>query len=280
MRRATCGLIVAAATLAAVVPASAQGDVQGAVHENAGAEAPALRLPGLHVPAQQRDDARVMQQSQPRRQTTPRPPGTEPPVRLRLSGHLGYTSFTARDSFEAVLDTSSGAVFGAGGGVLVGRNVFVDVQVSRFTADGERVFVTDTLQVFPLGIPTTVTVTPIDVSFGWRFAPGRPRPGTPAARPGRQPALRPVPFVGGGFGTLRYREVAEFAQAGDDVDDSFLSYHLLGGVDLPFTRRFGLSADALYRWVPDALGDGGVSAVYGDTDLGGVTFRVKATITF
>jgi hypothetical protein len=165
--------------------------------------------------------------------------------------------------------------------LLVGRNVFVDVMVSRFSAEGERVFVTPDLERFPLGIPTTVTVTPVDFTFGWRFAPGPPRRGTARpARPGRGPGFRPVPFAGGGFGTLQYQEVAEFAVAGDDVGEWFLSYHVLGGVELPITRRFGASVEGLYRWVPDALGEAGVSAVYGETDLGGVTFRVKATFTF
>jgi hypothetical protein len=89
-----------------------------------------------------------------------------------------------------------------------------------------------------------------------------------------------VPFVGGGAGVLRYRETADFAEPGDDVDDSFGSYHVLGGVELPIARRFGAAIDGLYRWVPDAIGEGGVSAAYGETDLGGFTIRARATFTF
>lgn len=211
-----------------------------------------------------------------RRGRAPRPAGAAPAVRLRLSGHLGYTSFTASDTFEAVLGESGGPVYGGGVGVLLGRHLFVDVQVSRFAAEGERVFVTDDLEVFPLGIPTTVTTTPVDVSVGWRFAPGPARPGLAPRRQG----FRPVPFVGGGVGLLRYEEKADFAESGDDVSDSFGSYHVLGGVELPFTGRLGASVDGLYRWVPDAIGEGGASAVFGDTDLGGLTIRVRATFTF
>lgn len=220
--------------------------------------------------------ARAATQPRARRGRGPRPPGAAPAVRLRLSGHLGFTSFTASDTFEAVLGKSGGLVYGGGVGVLLGRHLFVDVQVSRFSADGERVFVTDDLQVFPLGIPTTVTTTPVDVSVGWRFAPGPPRPGLAPRRQG----FRPVPFVGGGVGLLRYDETADFAESGDDVNDSFGSYHVLGGVELPFTGRIGASVDGLYRWVPDAIGEGGASAVFGDTDLGGLTIRVRATFTF
>jgi hypothetical protein len=37
-------------------------------------------------------------------------------------------------------------------------------------------------------------------------------------------------------------------------------------------------AEVQYRTVPDALGEGGVSQVFGDTDLGGVTVRVLVGI--
>src|SRR5690606_3690191 len=128
----------------------------------------------------------------------------------------------------------------------------------RFSADGERVFVTDDLDVFPLGIPTTVSVTPVDVTAGWRFTPAPRRPG--AAPAAQRRGMRVVPFVGGGVGVVQYRETADFAEAGDDASDSFGSYHVLGGVEIPFTRRLGASVDGLYRWVPDALGEDGVSA--------------------
>jgi hypothetical protein len=237
-------------------------------------------------------DARLGEAAQVRRTRPARRSGAPRTTRVRLAGHLGFTTFAASDTFEAVLGSSTGAVLGGGGGVLIGRHLFVDVQLSRFSADGERVFVTDAREVFPLGIPTTVTVTPIDVSVGWRFTPGPPRPGAPrpgtprrgtqrpGARPPGGPGFRPVPFGGGGLGTVRYREVSDFAQPGDDVSSAFLSYHVLGGLELPITRRFGAAVEGLYRWVPDALGDAGASAVYGETDLGGATIRVKATVTF
>lgn len=213
--------------------------------------------------------------------STQRQGGRAPAVprtwQIRLSGHAGLTTFTASDSFDAILGTSSGPAYGGGAGVLIGRHVFVDVQVSRFSADGERVFVTDDLTVFPLGVPTTVTTTPIDVTVGWRFTPGPARQGGQGVR---RRGVRPVPFAGGGIGVLQYEEVADFGLAGDNVSESHGSYHVLGGVELPFTRVLGASIDGLYRWVPDALGEGGVSSAYGDSDLGGFTFRVRATFTF
>ncbi len=195
-------------------------------------------------------------------------------ITARLSGLAGFQSFSATDSFKAVLDSSSGPVFGGGAGLLFGRNLFLDVMVSRFSADGSRVFVTEGGEVFDLGIDTTVTVLPVDVSIGWRFA-GRPRLGASG-----RPVFRPVPFAGGGFGFQRYRETAEFADAGDDVDETHGSYHALGGLEVPFNSHLGITTDVLYRWVPDAIGQGGVSAVYDDTDLGGLQVRFRITYTF
>lgn len=195
-------------------------------------------------------------------------------IRPRVFGLVGFQSFTASDSFKAVLDSSSGPVFGGGGGVLLGRNLFVDVSVSRFAASGTRVFITSGGEVIDLGIDTDVTVTPIDVSVGWRFA------GTPRLDARGRPRFRPVPFAGGGFGFQQYKEVSEFADAGDDVSESHGSYHVLGGVELPFSRRLGASADVLYRFVPDALGTSGVSAYYDETDLGGVQVRVRVMFSF
>lgn len=202
----------------------------------------------------------------------PRRPG--PAIRARLFGVVGFQSFTAADSFSAVLDTSSGGAFGGGGGLLFGRNLFVDVSVTRFSADGSRVFVTDGGEVIDLGIATQVDVTPIDVSVGWRFA------GAPKVGPTGKPRFRPVPFAGGGFGFQQYRETSEFADSGDDVSESHGSYHVLGGVELPFSRRLGVTADVLYRWVPDAIGTAGVSEYYDETDLGGAQVRLKVVFTF
>jgi hypothetical protein len=204
---------------------------------------------------------------------TPAPP-RDMSIRPRVFGLAGFQWFTASDSFKAVLDTSGGPVFGGGGGVLLGRNLFVDVSISRFAADGTRVFVTDAGDIIDLGIATEVMVMPIDVSIGWRVE------SRPSFTPTGKPRLRPVPFFGGGFGFQQYRETSDFASGDDDVDEMKGSYHLLSGIELPFSTHLGAVADVIYRWVPDAIGAGGVSAHYGDTDLGGPQVRVRVAFTF
>jgi hypothetical protein len=200
-------------------------------------------------------------------------PGGPRNVRIRVSGTAGFTSFTASESFDAVLGTTSKATFGGGGGVLIGRHLFVDVQVTRVTADGERVFIGPGDERFGLGIPLEVTSVPVDVTGGWRFPFGR-RSG------GRAGGFQLVPYAGGGVGVVQYEETSDFAAAGDDIKETFTSYHALGGVELPVGKGLGVNAEVIYRWVPDALGGGGVSQSFGETDLGGMGFRVKGTFTF
>jgi opacity protein-like surface antigen len=210
---------------------------------------------------------------------SPAPPArasSEPMIRVRVEGQAGYTMFAAKQSFNAVLGTSKGVSYGGGAGVLIGRHLFVDVEVSRFRHSGERVFLGANQQRFSLGIPLESEVLPIEVSAGWRFI-GRPPLGT-LARAAYRP--RVVPFAGGGIGIVKYKETSKFAEAGDDVNDRFTSYHVGGGVEFSVSRHVGVIGEGLYRWVPDALGTAGVSKAFGETDLGGGAIRVRGVFTF
>ena len=64
------------------------------------------------------------------------------------------------------------------------------------------------------------------------------------------------------------------------MDESFTSYHFLGGVEVPLWKFLGVGAEYHHRWVPDALGTGGVSAEFNETDLGGGTFRFRVIFGF
>lgn len=196
----------------------------------------------------------------------PRPPTA--PVRettaVRAFGDLGYTWFTATESFEATLGSPSAAVFGAGAEVTLPQRIFAGVRVGYFQADGERAFVFNG-ERFGLGIPMTVTIKPVLVTGGYRF--GGPRS-----------TVRP--YVGGGVGWYGYEETSEFAAASEDVSDRFTGYHLLGGAEYRLSRLIGLAGEGEWSTVPDALGQepSSVSAAFDETDLGGFTLRVKLTV--
>lgn len=174
-------------------------------------------------------------------------------------GHFGYTWFSAHDSFQAVLGQPGGGLFGGGAEVRLGRGFFVGGGVERFSKTGERVFVSGQ-DVFRLGIPDTISITPIAMTAGWRFV-----------------TEHATPYVGGGAGSVLYKETSSFADEGENIERRFRSYHLLGGVEF----RNGWVATAFevqYSRVPDALGVGGASAAFAEHDLGGFGSRIKIMV--
>ena len=177
---------------------------------------------------------------------------------------IGVTLFTARESFEAALGSSTGVVLGGGGGVVLPQNIFVDVRASRFTEEGSRVIAVDG-EVFDLGIPNTITITPVEVTGGYRF--GRTRD-----------SVRP--YAGGGISWYRYQESDAFATVDEAVDETFTGFHLLGGAEFRLHRFFGVAGEIAWSRIPDALGQQPTSlgAGFGETDLGGTTFRIKLVI--
>jgi outer membrane protein W len=174
-------------------------------------------------------------------------------------GEFGYARFAAQQSFHAVTGQGGDGFFGGGGEVRIGRGFFANVAINRFTQGGQRVYVADG-EVFKLGVPVSVKLTPATATAGWRFA-----------------HERATPYVGAGVGRIRYQETFNFSDAGDGVDATFASYHVLGGVEF----RNGWVATAFevqYSRVPDSIGVGGASAAFQETDLGGVTARIRILV--
>ncbi len=138
-------------------------------------------------------------------------------VSVRGFGDFGFTVFNATQSFKAILGKSSGPVFG--GGVEFGeKQFFLSLGAQRFRRDGHRVFVFDN-QVFPLNVKDTITVTPLDLTFGYRL---------------RSRGL--VPYVGGGPTWYRYVETSEHATETEDVKETHTGFHLLAGAEVPLRR--------------------------------------------
>ena len=189
------------------------------------------------------------------------------PARAQSSlGARGYVTFgrvffTSGDSFEAVTGERNALIAGVGGQVTgLWKGLFVDGAFSRQTLDGERVFVANG-DVFPLGIPLEVRLEPLDAAIGWRFTTGGV-----------------ASYVGIGMTSIHYTEAADFAQPGDDVDERKSGAFVLAGVDVPLGRWVSVGGEFRYRSVAGVLGDGGVSAVYGDDQLGGVSYAVRVAV--
>lgn len=196
-------------------------------------------------------------------QSRPRPAPQSRSIQIGGYGMFGLINLTAVDTFDAVLGQSSGNIYG--GGATVGLplgGLFVDIGAWRFKQVGERVFINNG-EVFHLGIPLTITITPVELTAGWKF---------------RWRNSRLVPYAGGGVTMYGYKETSAFSTPAEDVDERFNGYHVIGGVEYKVLRWLGLGGEAAWTTIPDAIGTGGASKEFGDTDLGGASFRAKITI--
>jgi hypothetical protein len=207
-------------------------------------------------------------------QKTP-PRSTEPSVGVRGFFTLGTFVASATDTFEAVLGSNSGLIFGGGAQVLFRKGLYAEVAASRFKREGERVFVGPDQEVFPLGIPLDVTLTPLEFTGGWRY---RHCPPPLKGRPVRPCNPRVIPYVGGGWSWYRYQETSDGDDAADEVDERFSGFHILGGAEYKITPLVAIGGEVAWSSIPDALGEGGVSAAFNETNLGGTTLRVKISI--
>ncbi len=203
--------------------------------------------------------------------STPRPP-----VRVRAFGEFGSTWVGAAESFDLVFGGHREQQWGGGVQVTnLWRGLFVQGSYSRTEWAGERVFVAGS-DVVRLGVPVEAELNPLDVTVGWRFA-GTPRASfTPAGKP--RLSRRPVPYVGGGVGWMTYRESSPFSESGDEVDESKMTTHVLGGVEVPLMRWLHVGLEGRYRFAPDLVGTGGVSAVLAEDHLNGFAFGARLVI--
>jgi hypothetical protein len=176
---------------------------------------------------------------------------------------LGSMQFAANKSFDAVLETSRLTLAGGGAEVrLPWAGLFVEAGAWRARHDGSRVFVSGG-EVFRLGIPVTVTVTPFELTGGARL---------------RRRVLHVTPYGGVGWSSYGYSETSSFAGTGEDVHDRFPGFHLLGGATYDATPWLGIGGEVAWTAVRGALGRGGASAGFGETDLGGTSVRLKIRV--
>jgi opacity protein-like surface antigen len=184
-------------------------------------------------------------------------------VRLRGFGDIGATTFTAEQSFAAVLGSATGMVLGGGVEVVLPSEVFANVRASLFRGTGQRVFLFGGEQ-FGLGIPTTITLTPVHLTGGYRF----------------EFFDRFIPYAGAGVGWYGFKETSEFATARENVDDQFTGFHVLGGAEIGLWRWLALAGELQWATVPDAIGGdpNSVSHEFSESDLGGTTFRFKVVV--
>ncbi|HEV7503032.1 MAG TPA: outer membrane beta-barrel protein [Vicinamibacteria bacterium] len=176
---------------------------------------------------------------------------------LAVGAEGGYFAMTnAQNSAKAIFDGSTGG--GTFGGFLhvgLGERFFVEAHGRRFQKTGDRVFVADaTSPVFHLGHPLTVRTVPFYGMVGYKFLHGS----------------RWAPYVALGIGSTQYRETSDVAGLVETSSTSKASGLIALGVDF-LTGPVRLGAEVSYSTVPNAIGDSGVSKVYGENNVGGIS---------
>jgi hypothetical protein len=172
-------------------------------------------------------------------------------------------SFAAVDTFNAVFGQTYFPFFGGGAQVVIHDRFFAELSASRFRETGERAFLSGG-KPFTLGIPLTATITPFEVTGGYRF------------RIKSLPRVRP--YASAGFGSYAYQETSSFSEAGEDVDTRHSGFVVNGGAEFRLHRWVGLAVDVQYSHIPGIIGTAGVSQQAGESDLGGVAARFKLVV--
>jgi outer membrane protein W len=186
-----------------------------------------------------------------------------PAVSIRPFVMATEQSFTAVDTFDAIFGKTFAPFVGGGVQVVVHDGVFVELTASRFRQTGQRAYLSGG-RAFGLNIPLTATITPLEVSAGYRF--------TLRALP------RVRPYAAAGVGSYAYTETSEFSEPGEDVDTRHTGFVVNGGAEFRVHTWVGLAFDVQYSQVKGILGSGGVSQQAGESDLGGVAGRFKLVI--
>jgi len=183
-----------------------------------------------------------------------------------IEGHIGYNSLTSADrSAKAIFNGSSGGItYGGGLRYVFEKGLYVGAWARYFSKTGERVFIADASgPVFRLGHPLKVRVVPVQLTVGYRFGGGG----------------FVVPYQGAGGGLTRYHEESEVAGVVESNDQTKASGHFLAGVEVG-RGSLRAGAEAGYAFVPNTIGIGGVSQIYGENDIGGFTVVGKVVFSF
>jgi outer membrane protein W len=175
----------------------------------------------------------------------------------------GYFSIAAKDSAEAVLGSSGFGTFGGGLSYTFGNGIFVHAGARVASRDGERVFVADPAgEVFELGHPLSFRLVPVELTLGYRFSQFGSF----------------TPYIGVGGGVASVREESTVADVTETQSQTKGSAH--ARIGLEYGRgALRFAVEGQWSTVPDAIGLGGVSKVYGETNVGGLTVLGKIIFT-
>jgi hypothetical protein len=176
---------------------------------------------------------------------------------------ISEQQFAATKTFEATFGHANQLLWGGGLSITQDDRYYLDLAASRFEKTGTRAFFFEG-SAFSTNISQKVTLTPLELTGGYRF----------------HPAPRVIPTLGGGVGLYRYKQVSAFSSDAENVDTEHAGAILEGGVEIRLHRWIGVAADVHYTYVPGILGRDAAafSTSAGEKDLGGIAARFKVII--
>jgi opacity protein-like surface antigen len=192
------------------------------------------------------------------------PPEADP-RRFDLGIQAGYRWLTqATESANAVFGDTGDLELGGFASFAVTKSVFLSLSGTYFEKDGQRVFVVDaTSPVFELGHPLKLRLAPVNLVVGYRFHVS--------------PSV--VPYLAAGGGATFYEEETTIGGITETSSSTHGTLTVMGGVDyVNKNLLFGLQVS--WSTVPDSLGVGGVSAIYGEDDVGGLSVSARLGLRF
>lgn len=169
--------------------------------------------------------------------------------------------FSAGTSFDANFGDSNGTFWGGGVQVVQEGRTYLEFTASQFKKTGQQAFLNNG-QAFRLNIPMQVTITPIELTGGYRY----------------RRWTYVIPYGGGGVGFYHYKQTSDFATPDENVDQRHIGLVLEGGAEIRVHRWVGVAADLHYTHIPGILGNGGISQLANEKDLGGVAARFRVIV--
>lgn len=182
---------------------------------------------------------------------------------LRAGLRLGlFDMVNSADSYDAVYGDPLPL---AGGQVewLLRPRLLLGASLAYGEVEGERVLPTD--PPIPTGIETSLTYIPVHATVSWRID----RPAPPGA------GADWSAWLGGGPSVLSWEDDAGFTSAdGTEIGGHLAASLRRGGA------RWIFGGELLWSSFPDAIGGAGVSELFDEDDLGGVSLTFLALRRF
>ncbi len=183
-------------------------------------------------------------------------------ISVRLFALASSQQFAAQETFDASFGSSRGMFWGGGVEVVLPSGIFADLAASRFSKVGQRAFINNG-QAFGLGIPLTATITPIEVTAGYRVKLKR---------------IPVVPYIGIGAGSYGYQESSTFDDPTEEIDARKIGVLGLVGAEVRVRPWLRASVDVQETRITGILGTGGLSQQADENDLGGRAVRVRLIV--